>query len=132
VLSPEEKRSRKNAANRRWVAENRDRNRSVQRAWAAAHPKAKSSDLVRDANLRKNYDITPETYDRVHAAQRGLCAICSQPSTDRRGYPLSVGHNHQTKQVRKLLCGNCNLMLGHSQDDPARLRAAAEYLEQNS
>lgn len=31
--------------------------------------------------------------------------------------------------VRSLLCTPCNLLLGNAEDDPARLRAAATYLE---
>jgi hypothetical protein len=31
--------------------------------------------------------------------------------------------------VRGVLCGPCNLALGHVKDDPERLRRMAEYLE---
>lgn len=53
-----------------------------------------------------------------------VCAICG--STEKR---FHVDHSHQTGVVRGLLCGPCNHTLGLMQDEPARLRAAAAYLE---
>jgi len=43
--------------------------------------------------------------------------------------PLVVDHDHSTGRVRKLLCNACNLAIGMVQEDPARLRALAAYLE---
>lgn len=54
------------------------------------------------------------------------CAACGVP--DERG-SLHVDHCHETGKVRGLLCGNCNRAIGLFQDNPAALRAAAEYLE---
>jgi len=36
-----------------------------------------------------------------------------------------------TDKIRGLLCRDCNLMLGHAQDNPDILREAANYLEAN-
>lgn len=58
--------------------------------------------------------------------QGGCCAICGETMTTPH-----TDHSHTTGQVRALLCGTCNVMLGMGKDDPARLRAAADYLEQH-
>lgn len=50
------------------------------------------------------------------------CLICGIPSD-------SLDHNHETKEVRGWLCGNCNRGLGIFQDNPENLRRAADYLE---
>jgi hypothetical protein len=45
---------------------------------------------------------------------------------------LAVDHSHETGAFRGLLCHSCNRAIGLLGDDPARLRAAAEYLEDHS
>jgi hypothetical protein len=66
-------------------------------------------------------------------AQGGCCAVCRKPESARnkRGelLPLAVDHCHQTGKVRALLCSLCNKGIGLFGDDPALLRAAADYLE---
>ena len=42
---------------------------------------------------------------------------------------LAVDHCHKTKEIRGLLCQNCNFMLGHFKDDPLLLNSAAKYLK---
>lgn len=42
---------------------------------------------------------------------------------------LSIDHCHNTKAVRGLLCGSCNLALGLFTDSVAKMKRAIEYLE---
>ena len=76
--------------------------------------------------LKKMYGITLEEYDARLLKQDSKCAICG--AADRRGYRLSVDHDHETGRVRGLLCGNCNLGLGSLKDDPELLEKAAAYI----
>jgi hypothetical protein len=71
----------------------------------------------------------------MNDAQAGVCAICDLPErATRNGVPkrLAVDHDHATGAVRALLCSRCNLAIGYMEDCPARLRAAADYLETTS
>jgi hypothetical protein len=75
--------------------------------------------------LRK-YGISEEEYDAMLRRQRGLCGICKRKPGKRR---LCVDHDHETGQVRGLLCHKCNCGIGFYRDDPRLTRAAAAYLE---
>jgi len=72
------------------------------------------------------YGITPEEYAALLESQDGRCAICRAIESGGKGWHLD--HDHETKRNRGILCHRCNLMLGNANDDPERLRAAAEYL----
>jgi hypothetical protein len=80
------------------------------------------------ACLKRNYGMTLEEYEERLAAQGGRCAICRDEPTKKR---LHVDHNHQTGVIRDLLCEWCNHAIGKAREDPARLRAMAEYLERH-
>jgi Recombination endonuclease VII len=71
--------------------------------------------------------LDPDEVERRWHEHDGLCDICRQPppTTSR----LAIEHEHKTKRFRGFACINCNLMLGHAQDDPARLLAGAAYLK---
>lgn len=93
-------------------------------------------DCRRGRKLAENFRLSQAEYDRMLTAQGGGCAICGGAS--RNGAALSVDHDHaccETKGkscgecVRGLLCEDCNRAIGMMRDEPARLRAAAEYLE---
>ena len=81
----------------------------------------------RAAKLRLTYGMDLAEYEALVKAQAGLCAICKHPPRGRKF--LAVDHDHSTGAVRALLCGPCNSALGMMQDDVARLRAAADYVE---
>ena len=116
-----------------------DRITTANAKWKAANPEQVSS-VNHSRVLRKQYRMTPAEYASRLAAQGGACAICKRPETKAvrgRVVRMSVDHDHACchgnrscgKCVRALLCGSCNSVLGLMGDDPARLRAAAAYLE---
>src|ERR1700761_1525630 len=93
-----------------------------------------SKDAQRHYGLKRYYGMTGEEYGEMLAAQKGLCAICGKPETAMlNGVPkvMHVDHCHETDQVRALLCGSCNGMLGLAKDSPETLRAAADYIEKH-
>ena len=124
-------------------AHRREANREKQARWREANPetyraaqrksyevqRAKPGHLAekRDRALKK-YGISRDDLDALIAAQDGKCAICKGAPTG-KGDRLHVDHCHTSGKVRALLCHHCNTLLGLAGDDPARLRAAAAYLE---
>jgi hypothetical protein len=81
------------------------------------------------ANLKRMYGMTLDEYDQMLAAQSNGCAICGK-SPEENGKRLAVDHNHNTGEVRGLLCQGCNTALGLLNDNPATLRLATSYLEE--
>lgn len=78
-------------------------------------------------NRYTKYDLLPEQYDAMVAAQGGRCAICRKiPSR------MHVDHDHTTGEVRGLLCGPCNQGIGLLRDSPKLLRAAIRYLKKQT
>ena len=105
------------------------RRRYLDRKAAAIKVKRdKHPDFYRNAQFQRKYGIDIDQWNKMHADQRGLCAICRNPPA--AGKRLVVDHCHKTGHVRSLLCVACNVGIGMFQDDPDRLHAAGLYLTQ--
>lgn len=93
-----------------------------------------TSDVIHyNENYQLNYyyGIDILTYDLMYREQKGVCAICEQPETQKVGETtcmLSVDHCHTTKAVRGLLCHKCNKGLGLFNDNLDYLNNAIKYL----
>ncbi len=74
--------------------------------------------------LLQLYGITTEQRQKMEVEQNSLCAICGLHRE------LFIDHNHETGQVRGLLCPGCNIGIGQFQENPQRMLTAAEYLAQ--
>jgi hypothetical protein len=122
LTDPEEFRKQKRETQRAWREKNRERDRDTRRAWQAAN-----RDKGRASYLRYQYGIEPEDYDAMLSKQNGACAICAVELV--KGSKTHIDHCHTTGKVRGLLCTKCNMGIGHFNDDPAVLRAAAGYVE---
>jgi len=111
-------REKKLEQKRRAYAENPEKYLERVRKYSAANP-----ERIRAKNLKKCYGITAEQYNKMTDKQNGQCAICG-----RGDKKLQVDHDHSTGTVRGLLCGGCNLGIGHLCDSPDLLQKAAGYL----
>lgn len=76
---------------------------------------------------RRVYGVTPERFADMLVEQGSRCAVCTNVFKDARD--THIDHDHTTGAVRALLCNDCNVGIGCLKDDPALLRAAADYLD---
>lgn len=90
----------------------------------------RTAESKREANLRANYGITQNGYEKILLSQNGKCAICERTDTgSSRVKYFFVDHNHDTEVIRGLLCHTCNMGLGSFADSKELLRLAIKYLE---
>lgn len=78
-----------------------------------------------DSYFYRTYGMTRRELAELRTAQGDRCAICGDAE------PQHLDHDHETGTIRRLLCQRCNNGLGLFKDDPAVLRAAAEYVEEH-
>lgn len=95
-----------------------------------------TSEAMRSYGLKHHYGISREIYNLMLAAQNGVCAVCKQPETGKSSWggirELSVDHNHETNDIRGLLCTQCNYMIGHCRESEEILLAGVEYLRKHA
>ena len=88
-----------------------------------------SKEMIRQRNLEKNFGKGAlDVYKKLFEEQGGVCAICSTPENGRYSN-LSIDHNHDTNEIRGLLCNSCNRGIGLLKDSPEVIRKAANYVE---
>lgn len=73
--------------------------------------------------LRRGWPI--EEVEKAEAALQWIknCQICGNDKH------LHADHNHVTNVFRGILCHKCNRAMGFFNDDPERLRKAADYVD---
>ena len=87
---------------------------------------------VKNTQLKSTYGVTLEFIEDMYDRQEGLCCICQSEvfinTTDKslQGY---IDHNHDTLEIRGILCTRCNTGLGMFKDSPDILEKAISYLK---
>lgn len=71
------------------------------------------------------HGLTKVQFDEMLISQAGVCAICYKGNGRKR---LVIDHDHETGQVRGLLCSLCNTGIGMMKDDVGNLNSAIKYL----
>lgn len=119
-----------------WHNKNRNRRRELNRQWYYRHEKelAQRRQVLLDSPeyrkkkeiyMRKfRYGITEDQYQELLNSQKGRCAICKEIMTS----PW-VDHDHQTNEIRGLLCRLCNTAVGMIGENVETLKSMIKYLE---
>jgi hypothetical protein len=83
---------------------------------------------LREYNIKQRYGITIQEKEKIYEKQNGKCAICFIIVKFNK---ICIDHNHKTKEVRGLLCNNCNSLLGCAYDSSEIIESAIKYLKEN-
>lgn len=127
-LTPEERAAsleRKRQQTRDWYRAHRDALLERKREWNRAN-----KETVADRNWRQKFGLSVSEVQAILDRQGGSCAVCRNALT-LLGRSAHVDHDHDTDQVRGVLCRACNLAIGQMKDSLGRLRAAAAYLDRH-
>jgi hypothetical protein len=125
----------RNARVKRWQAANKDKVKKYKTTWnrgAGLLWRLCNGDRIATykAYERANrYGLSRYELQEMIAQCEGICPLCKRPWGEPRGQRPNVDHCHETGVVRGIICGRCNLVLGHAEDDAALLRRLADYLE---
>jgi len=84
---------------------------------------ANIKDYNKNRVLRKNYNSSLPEFNKILKNQGGVCAICGELKEK-----MCLDHNHETDEIRGILCVTCNSGLGQFYDNPDYLTSAAGYL----
>lgn len=81
--------------------------------------------------LKTRYGMSEYEYDRILISQGGCCACCgAKRNIDGRMW--CIDHDHETGQIRGILCTNCNAGIGALGDTLSGVMRAVRYLKQNA
>ena len=89
----------------------------------------------RKAHIKSQYGLGYNKYCTMYDNQSGGCAICGDRIAMYRNEDgievASIDHDHETGDIRGLLCKLCNSGLGFFRDNRNFLISAADYLDKN-
>lgn len=124
----------------RYQHENREAVRETARRWYRANKKKHAERTARvyrrnpeasfDRHLRRKYGITLNDYNAILAAQGGGCALCGKKQSTEK-LRLAVDHDHETGNVRGILCHHCNRAIGALGDSVDGIQRALDYLKRS-
>jgi len=82
----------------------------------------------RNTQLKRNFGITNDDYNKLFNEQNGKCKICGIHK-NQLNKNLCVDHNHNSGKIRGLLCQKCNAGLGAFNDQTTIISSALNYLQ---
>ena len=71
--------------------------------WRCKECRKKTHD--KNSHLKTRYNLTKDEYNELEKSQNGVCVVCGKEE-------LCVDHNHESGEVRGLLCNRCNSAVG--------------------
>jgi hypothetical protein len=128
----------KRAKDREYGKVHRDRTSDSQRRDSRRwERKPEVRERRRKQAVKDKYGLSQADFDAKLAEQGGRCPFC--PADDDTPKEWHIDHDHEHcpgmytcgSCLRDILCRRHNMGLGYFDDDPAQLRAAADYIEQH-
>lgn len=105
-----------------WSRNNPEKKRQHSLNW-----KKRNIDSVKEKgfayHINKTYGLTVEQYDQIFQNQSGCCAICN------KNKKLWIDHDHNTGNVRGLLCPSCNTLVGYIETHIDLIEKTVEYIK---
>lgn len=80
----------------------------------------------KNAYLKRKYGIDLAYYNQMFINQNGCCATCETHQSE-LNRTLCVDHNHETGEVRGLLCMSCNRAFGLLKENVNTLKNLITY-----
>ena len=93
-----------------------------------AHPE-RHSKYTWKSRIKRTYGISEEGYLKLYSDQDGKCAVCKDV-IELRGKQTHIDHDHETLEVRGLLCHGCNTAIGLFKENKETMKNAINYLSQ--
>lgn len=115
-----------------WIEKNPERKKANCREWARKH-RAKNPEFYKKKAREEKWrslgiNCDDEDYNKLFFEQGGKCAICGIHQRE-LNYRLNLDHDHITKEVRGLLCWNCNGGLGQFKVDQKGIKLLEESIK---
>ena len=85
--------------------------------------------------IKDSYGLSQDDWLWMLKEQNYQCKICKKELKERekgRGKKseICVDHDHKTMRVRRLLCVQCNFLIGHAKEDVSILNSAIIYVKE--
>lgn len=87
----------------------------------------KHAEYGRRSNLKRRYGLTEDAYNSLYSTQEGKCAIC-KCELELRSKFTHIDHDHETLEIRGLLCHPCNTAIGLLKEDETIIINVFKYL----
>lgn len=85
--------------------------------------------MYRKYALKNFWGLDQSEYDEMLSDQGGTCGICGSDTPGGGKKNFHIDHDHDSGEIRGLLCKRCNLGIGHFNDDPELILKAVAYLK---
>lgn len=115
-----------NACSREYYHKNKEVEKEKRREFRRKNP-----EKMKDQDLRKNYGLSLDKYNKIFSIQKGCCVICGKHQSE-LNRALCVDHNHITNSIRGLLCPKCNVGIGMlcvDENETELLKQAIKYIK---
>lgn len=81
--------------------------------------------------IKTRFGMTQEQFWQLYELQNGCCGLCEKPFQGFSRTDLHIDHDHETNEIRGLLCMTCNVGLGMLGDTVNGIERALNYLRRD-